>query len=166
MIQYSIMLIYNMSQCICLFSFSGQVGIDVIVCYYDWSCCECFNTNLLRYVGKGSGGVRAWTWKHWSEDVFSFSWNNIKWFYRSICTIIDVQQCFPFVLELPRPDFLNSFVYLFIFGCTGPMLLGRLFSSCTEWGLLSSGGVQASHCSGFSCFRAQSLGCTGFSSCG
>ena len=96
-------------------------------------------------MGKGSAGVRAWTWKHWSGDVFSFSWNNIKWFYQSICTTVDVQQCFPFVLELPRPDFLNNFVCLFIFGCTGPMLLGRLFSSYTERGLLSSCGVQASH---------------------
>ena len=114
MVQYSIMLIYKMSQCICLFSFSGQVGIDVIVCYYEWSCCECFNTNLLIYVGKGSAGVRAWMWKLWSGDVFSFSWNNIKWFYQSMCTTVDVQQCFPFVLELPRPDFLNSFIYSFL----------------------------------------------------
>ena len=40
-----------------------------------------------------------------------------------------------------------------------------LFSSCGEWGLLSSYGVQASHCNGFSCCRAQALGRTGFSSC-
>ena len=29
---------------------------------------------------------------------------------------------------------------------------------CREWGLLSSSGAQASHCSGFSCCRAQALG--------
>ena len=31
-----------------------------------------------------------------------------------MCTTVDVQQCFPFVLELPRPDFLNSFIYSFL----------------------------------------------------
>ena len=32
------------------------------------------------------------------------------------------------------------------------------FSSCGEWGLLSSGGVQASRCGGFSRCGAQALG--------
>ena len=40
------------------------------------------------------------------------------------------------------------------------------FSSCGEQGLLSSYSAWASHCSGFSCPRAQALGCMGFSSCG
>ena len=64
--------------------------------------------------------------------------------------------------------FLNLFfiMYVCISGCTGfPLLLG-LFSSCGEWGYLSSCCVQASHCSGFSCCEAQALGCTGFSGCG
>ena len=34
----------------------------------------------------------------------------------------------------------------------------RAFSSCSEWGLLSSCAIQASHCDGFSCCGAQSLG--------
>ena len=38
---------------------------------------------------------------------------------------------------------------LCIFGCAGSLLLYRLFSSCVAW---------ASHCGGFSCFRAQALG--------
>ena len=33
--------------------------------------------------------------------------------------------------------------YLFIFGCAGPSLLLRLFSSCSEQGLLSGCGAQA-----------------------
>ena len=41
----------------------------------------------------------------------------------------------------------------------------RLFSDCSEQGLLSSCGAQASHCSGFCCCRAQALWHTGFSSC-
>ena len=41
-----------------------------------------------------------------------------------------------------------------------------LFSSCSEWGLLSSCGAQASHFRGFSYYRALALGHAGFSSCG
>ena len=36
-----------------------------------------------------------------------------------------------------------------------------LFSSCGEWGLLSSCSVQASHCGGFSCCRPLTLGHAG-----
>ena len=84
--------------------------------------------------------------------------------------------CFKFTL-------FKKFTY---FGCTGHLLLHVLFSSCGEWGLLSSSGTRASHCGGSSCCGAQALGteasvfaarrfsscsllvlaCTGFSSCG
>ena len=50
------------------------------------------------------------------------------------------------------------------FGCAGSSLLLRLLSSCGEQGLLSSRGVQASRCGGFSC-AARALGHAGFSSC-
>ena len=55
--------------------------------------------------------------------------------------------CFIFFLII------SLFIYLF---CTvlGSSLLRRLFSSCGEWGLLSSCGAQASHCGDFSCFGA------------
>ena len=49
------------------------------------------------------------------------------------------------------------FFLLFRFGCAGSSLL-PVFSSCGEWGLLCSCGVQASHCSGFSCCRVWVLG--------
>ena len=39
------------------------------------------------------------------------------------------------------------------------------FSSCGEWGLLSSCAAQASYCGGFSCCRAQTLK-HGLGSCG
>ena len=65
------------------------------------------------------------------------------------------------------------FMYSFIFGCTGSLLLCGLFSRCSEQGLVSSRGVRASRCSGFSCCRAQALGAwasvtaaSGLSSCG
>ena len=54
--------------------------------------------------------------------------------------------------------------YLFLFGCAGSSLM--LFSSCSKQGLLSSCGVQASHCGGFSCCRAWTPGHQRFSSCG
>ena len=67
---------------------------------------------------------------------------------------------------------LNCFLFLKImyeyFGCAESWLLHQLFSSCGEWELLSSCGVGASHCDGFSCLRAQALGAAagGPSSCG
>ena len=49
-------------------------------------------------------------------------------------------ECFP----------LNNFIYLFIFGCAGSLLLDGLFSSYIEWGLFSSCGARDSHCGDFS----------------
>ena len=51
-----------------------------------------------------------------------------------------------------------------MFGCTGSLLLCRLFSSCSYWGYSSC--VRASHCGGFPCCEARVLGHTGFSSYG
>ena len=62
--------------------------------------------------------------------------------------------------------FIILFMYSFIFGCAGSLLLCGLFSSCSKQGLVSSCGLQTSHCSGFSCCGAQALGRTNFSSCG
>ena len=58
-----------------------------------------------------------------------------------------------------------KYTYIFIFGCAGSLLLLGLFSRYEKRGLLSSCGVRASHCSGFSCCRAQALGHAGFHSC-
>ena len=60
--------------------------------------------------------------------------------------------------------------YLFLFY----LFLAMLGLFCCVWafcswgkqGLLSSYGVQPSHCNGFSDFGAQALECLGFSSCG
>ena len=52
--------------------------------------------------------------------------------------------------------FLN--VYLFIFGCAGSLVLCVGFLQLWKWGLLSSCGVLASHCSVVSCCRTQVLG--------
>ena len=50
--------------------------------------------------------------------------------------------------------FFKKIIYLFVFDCTWTWLLRGLFSSCGEQGLLSSCGVQASHCGGLSCCGA------------
>ena len=57
------------------------------------------------------------------------------------------------------------FIYL-MFGYAGSWLPCRLFSSCGEWELLTSFGVWAFHCSGFSCSGVWVLGSSGFSCCG
>ena len=60
------------------------------------------------------------------------------------------------------------FNYLFIhlfFGCERSSLLCRLFSSFHELGLLSNCSAGASHCTGCSCWGAQTLEHTTFSSC-
>ena len=46
----------------------------------------------------------------------------------------------------------SFFFFTFItFGRAGSLLRHGLFSSCGEWGLLSSGRAWASQCRGFSC---------------
>ena len=64
-----------------------------------------------------------------------------------------------------RLFFYKNNIFTDIFGCAGSLLqfacsslMAQAFSSCIEHGLLSSCGAQASHCGGFSCFRAQALG--------
>ena len=56
-----------------------------------------------------------------------------------------------------------NFYFIYHFGCSGSLLL---FSTCGEWGLLSSCSVWAPHCSGFSYRRAEALGCARFGSRG
>ena len=51
-------------------------------------------------------------------------------------------------------------MYLFISGCVGPSWLLGISSSCRKQGLLSSCGVWAAHCSGFSLQRTSSGACS------
>ena len=54
--------------------------------------------------------------------------------------------------------FFGMYTLLYVFGCAGSLLVQWVFSSCGEWGLLSTCSAQSSHCGGFSCFGAQALG--------
>ena len=51
------------------------------------------------------------------------------------------------------------FIFYWVF-----LAVHGLVSSCSEQGLLSSCGAQASHCRGFSCWGARALECSGFGS--
>ena len=53
--------------------------------------------------------------------------------------------------------YFKFYFYLF-FTVLGLHCCTQAFCSCGKWGLLSSCGVQASHCSGFSCCKVQALG--------
>ena len=79
-------------------------------------------------------------------------------------TVLCIQQTFNKIAQIFVEQMLcfswHSFLYpwalflknncLFMFGCAGSSLLCRRISHCSEQGLLSSCGAQASHCSGFS----------------
>ena len=62
-----------------------------------------------------------------------------------------------FVLELLLFFFFN-FIYLFIFGCVGSLLLYMGFLQLWREGATLHCSAQVSHCGGFSCCRAQALG--------
>ena len=69
--------------------------------------------------------------------------------------------------------FFLKFIYLFIFGCVGSSLLCAGFLQLRRAGATLHCGVCASHCSGFSCCAAPSMGAQasvvvarGLSSCG
>ena len=53
---------------------------------------------------------------------------------------LDTTERLTLVLISPvlSPFLKNNFIYLFIFGCAGSLLLRGLFSGCSERGLLSS----------------------------
>ena len=63
---------------------------------------------------------------------------------------------FPLVIHIKK-----KFIYLFlaVLGlCLGLRCCSWAFSRCSDPGLLSSCGVQASHCGGFSCCKTRALG--------
>ena len=82
----------------------------------------------------------------WFNSVIFFSfW--IKIFFGPFISIRMPEFFFFFFKELVI--FWNSFMYLFIFGCAGPLLLHRVTPCCCE---------QVFHCGGPSHCKAQALG--------
>ena len=68
--------------------------------------------------------------------------------------------------DKPSCKYFFLIIILFTFICAESLLLYQLFSSCSEWDLLSSCSARGSHWGGFACYGAQDLGRRGFSSCG
>ena len=68
------------------------------------------------------------------------------------------------------PDWSDSVLCIYVrtlfLAVLGLRCCAKPFSSCSNWGLLSSWAVWASHCGGFSCCRAWALGHVGLRSCG
>ena len=90
-------------------------------------------------------------------NFFLISGSVIVIYYNFLLTVVESTQ--PFYLDnvpghslslcvslLKKPS-----IYLFMFGCSGSLLLHWLFSTCGEQGLLWSYGLRVSHFSGFSC---------------
>ena len=128
------------------FSYLGHGGIS--------SCLLQQSTAIAPYLGRGISPHRhpSWpsTWDSSSRPSCAHAARLLGWLL-----------CF-----FKHYYFFNNLIYLFYFGCARSSLLGGLFSSCSDQGLLSSCCVWTSHCSDFSCFGTQALGQAGFSSCG
>ena len=77
-----------------------------------------------------------------------------------------VSECSMSKLKFYGIIFFKFFFLSFFMAVLGLHCCVQAFSSCSESGLLSSCGAWVSHCSGFSCCRAQALGYWEFSSCG
>ena len=70
----------------------------------------------------------------------------------------------------------SHFLFIYVFSVALCLRCSRAFPGDSEWSVLSSHDVQASHCGGFACWGAQALDVTssvvvargqaGFSSCG
>ena len=119
---------------------------------------------LLMLWGQGHLSWRSWASTH---SVLSLpqpcltAWLSISEFSVSFAPL----QTRTLKLHLGPHSFF--FFNLFIFDCARSLLpLYRLFSSCNEWGLLSSWHEPTSHCRGFSSYEIGTLGHSGFSSHG
>ena len=98
-------------------------------------------------------------------------------FFNISCSVVLLAMNF-FNFCIPKevfilPSFYFKFIYLFIFGCVGPLLLHAGFFQSRHAEATLCCGARASHCSGFSCCGAQALStwasvveARGLSSCG
>ena len=88
-------------------------------------------------------GFRISAWRWWKSGAVGSSPSS---------TVTYLKFCFKFI------------IYSFL-AIPGLHCSAQAFSSCSEWGLLSSCRAHASPCSVFSCCRAQALEPTGFNGC-
>ena len=120
----------------------------------DCSACSSFIENIpsSQTFIRTQGGYTICT-KHSSkfcpQEVIAFDMSKV-----SVCCLICRLSIFDDHYFYYWP--LKIFIYLF--GWAGSSLLSTGPSSCSERGLLSNWGAQASHCGGLSCCRAWALG--------
>ena len=89
---------------------------------------------------------------NWMDFLLFHGWINIL-----VCVSTHISCClYPFRI------FKNDYLFGVVLGF---LCCVQTFSVCREWGLLSSCGVWASPCCGFSCCRAQAPGHLGLKSC-
>ena len=91
-------------------------------------------------------------------------WGNNTPFCDYFQRLIEDTSVFNFqnlIASLRFKIYIDIYIYIYkciYFGCAGSSLLHGLSSSCIKQELLSSCRAQSSHCSGFSCGKAQALG--------
>ena len=82
-----------------------------------------------------------------------------------IFNLVSFTSCFLFFFFLAIFNFSLFLIYLF-FSCVGSSLLHTGFLQLRRTGATLHCSARASHCSGFSCCKAQALERAGFGSCG
>ena len=119
--------------------------------------------------------MRILNCKYWTQEMMVFPPNNQK----SSCQKLECGNLhtrvarswsedvivFPGFVDLgksagyrgPIEETCFFFIIIYFWLCW-VFVAAQEFSSCEEWDLLSSCGVEASHCGGFSCSRGQALG--------
>ena len=142
-----------------LYFFPGSAFLKLSITIFwvqVFLCCRGFSCALW--------GLQQHPW-----PLLTIHWQSPLWLERSkispeivkcsVANKITTHQLSPWSSNFLK----NIFNYFFIFGCVGSVLLGGLFFSCSQWGLLSSCSAQASHCAGFSCCWAWAPGHAGSS---
>ena len=95
-------------------------------------------------------------WMHPNGSVIWFSHSQLESFTFRLLTLCKAGSVLLLSLVSHLWTYRSIFIYYFIFGCAGLSLLCGL--SLVTGGLISSCGVWASHCGGFSCCGTRAVG--------
>ena len=123
-------------------------------------CVEPLDPDFEPLSSVCSGTLGSSRGRHTSQETLSLVRNikqrSSRWGHRSVGESVPVMVLLPsrFIIIIFNTNFFNN--YLFRLCCV--FVAAQAFSSCGKWELLSSCGVRASHCGGFSCYGALTLG--------
>ena len=113
----------------------------------DWICVSYFGRQILIYCATREVSACLFV----VEVLYSGSLSDM-WF----------ASIFSFSRGCLFTSFFSPiFIYLLLLAVVGLHCYMQAFSSCSDQGLYSSCSAWASHCSGFSCWRARALECMG-----